>query len=825
MTELSATIRLRPTRVGFLVRPTDFASVRKIMQICTCMWGGNFNPIIPVFKRPPAEWKPERFERVKGLAVARGYVTFFEPDVYVEAEKGLLEEVGLGALRRDHTLDPLIMTLDNLLAIEKGHRDWAELYAGLNVIDVFGHLYETEQRFQPRDKRTSVIIKADRGDAAAEAIFGVYPSRKDADYIPRAYRDVFKPTEMKSSPEAWVEAFVKGAQTPRRVSQHGLDMPRYWYHDPILYVFDPAKATDLIDLWNIRLEPSPVLPVPITWIDDVRVRNHIIRVIKDTHRVIKGNPSGLMHQATMEFGRSIARADAEGLVKTLVPGIPKGSLSVKYWRTRIWDIPDDDRGPRIEILRVTASEKSERLTVRDGDDPSASFDTLSPEFASRYGGGHHKRWVNAVRVSNYGRENYATVLPFNTFDRSWPRLARGGDLVSVGREGWVFDQQYKNWSDTLHLLRKEDAISGALEVRGVKATLSDPGHIAKQMLDHLGGMWGIRLIAHREIIKLLNDMAGSVRRMSNDTDSVEQTFERRSARVKDWFDLIAKLGKGSARDRSVDEYTKRNIIRLGLETVCIHCQGGNWHGLDTVDYKVTCERCLNDYEFPQARLKPHNENWKYRVVGPFSVPDYGRGAYSSLLTLRALEMFSGTHGDMTFSTSMNLAFDETKCEVDFVALHRKGRMDDAKDPELVIGETKSFGKGDLIDDADLAKLKKVARKLPGAYILISVMRDEFTVAEKNILKQFVLWARRANDRGRPINPVVLLTGHELFADFMITQAWKELGGEHAKYADFDHTRDLYSFAQATQAIHLGLPSFYEGWAAKRKRRVEGKKRA
>lgn len=335
-------------------------------------------------------------------------------------------------------------------------------------------------------------------------------------------------------------------------------------------------------------------------------------------------------------------------------------------------------------------------------------------------------------------------------------------------------------------------------------------------------MWGIRLIAHRDILKLLNDMAGSVRRVSNDADSVEQTFERRSARVKDWFDLIAKLGKGSARDRSVDEYTKRNIIRLGLETVCTHCQGGNWHGLDTVDYKVTCERCLNDYDFPQARLKPHNENWKYRVVGPFSVPDYGRGAYSSLLTLRALEMFSGSHGDMTFSTSMNLTFDETKCEVDFVALHRKDRMDDPKDPELVIGETKSFGKGDLIDATDLAKLKKVSRKLSGAYILISVMRDDFTVAEKKILKQFVLWARRPNDRGWPTNPVVLLTEHELFVDFMITQAWKKLGGEHAKYADYDHTRDLYSFAQATQVIHLGLPSFYEGWAEKRKRRAQGK---
>ena len=59
--------------------------------------GGIYNPIIPVFKKPPKEWKPDIPERFKGLAIAQGYVRFFEPDVYVEAGAGLLEEAGLGA--------------------------------------------------------------------------------------------------------------------------------------------------------------------------------------------------------------------------------------------------------------------------------------------------------------------------------------------------------------------------------------------------------------------------------------------------------------------------------------------------------------------------------------------------------------------------------------------------------------------------------------------------------------------------------------------------------------------------------------------------------
>src|SRR5262245_3999856 len=123
MTELSATIRLRPTRIGFLVRPTDLASVRRVMRASTCVWGGVYNPIIPVFRSAPKEWQGERFERTKGLAVAQGYVRFFEPDVYVEAEAGLLEEVGLSALRAQHGIRQEVVTLAEFISA-RDHRDW-----------------------------------------------------------------------------------------------------------------------------------------------------------------------------------------------------------------------------------------------------------------------------------------------------------------------------------------------------------------------------------------------------------------------------------------------------------------------------------------------------------------------------------------------------------------------------------------------------------------------------------------------------------------------------------------------------------------------------
>jgi hypothetical protein len=145
MVEINANIRLRPIRIGFLVRPNDLASVQEVMRYCAAVWGGVYNPFIPVFSKPPKSWASDPFDRVRGIGVAKGYIRFFEPDVYVEAEKGLLELVGLGAVRDRLTVYPDVLTLSELLKPEK-HKDWCVPAFGLNIQDVQAHLYRTDQQ-------------------------------------------------------------------------------------------------------------------------------------------------------------------------------------------------------------------------------------------------------------------------------------------------------------------------------------------------------------------------------------------------------------------------------------------------------------------------------------------------------------------------------------------------------------------------------------------------------------------------------------------------------------------------------------------------------
>lgn len=824
MPELSGEILLRPTRIAFLTSPTDLTAVRTIMRACTCLWGGVFNPIIPVFKRAPKEWRPEIYQRFKGAEVAKGYARFFEPDVYVETEKGLLEEAGLGALRQKHGIEKQIVTLKEFLEPEQG-RNWSEPTFGLNICDVLAHIYRTEQQFVRRDNQESVYVSPERGDCAADVMFGVYPTPKAVKYIERTYRDVYQPEAVKSTPDTWRRVFLKGAMTPLRVTRYSLDTQRHWHHDLLIFVFDPIRPTDLIDLWNLRLEPRPVLPVPFEWFEVLG--DDIYKILKAEHRPVMGNPNGVMHNATIEFGRSIPRAKAESLIRSLKPGLPSGALSIKYWRNAIWVEHRDDRIHRDSRLMVTSKERRADVVLKDDQELRATFETLAPEFAKRYGRGDH-RWVNVLKISNYSNRDIATILPFNTFDRSWPDLGLGGEAISVGSEGWVFPQQFTNLGQYVSLLRTNDAIVGSLGLFGIKAKLSEPGHIARQMLEQLGGLWGVHLLADIDTLKLLNKMAGGLRRRNNEKDMIEETYELRTARLKDWTDLVsARKRRHSLLRNGLNDFIKSNVIRLGLETDCPHCSAKNWSTLTNVDYRVTCERCLKPYDFPQATLRARNENFTYRVIGPFSAPDYGRGAYSALLTLRVLERFNSSTSEMTFSTAMDLSFDGVRCEVDFVAWRgdeRFGRSNQ-RPPQLIIGESKSLGQGELMTARDLAKLKSVATRLPNVVVVISVLRDHFTRTEKELLRKFVNWGRRVNIHGEPTTPVLLLTAHELTMDHLLSATWKNLGGAHARFADFEHTHSLLDFADATQQIYLGLPSFRESRSAYWEKRLARRKAA
>lgn len=78
----SVNITLRPVRLAFLVDPADRSGVFEAIQLNTFLWGGMFNPIVPVFRRTPKILR-ERFQRHSATDISEGLIQAFDPDYIV----------------------------------------------------------------------------------------------------------------------------------------------------------------------------------------------------------------------------------------------------------------------------------------------------------------------------------------------------------------------------------------------------------------------------------------------------------------------------------------------------------------------------------------------------------------------------------------------------------------------------------------------------------------------------------------------------------------------------------------------------------------------
>jgi hypothetical protein len=808
MSELSAVVRLRPARIALLVSPRDKAAVVKFMRISACMWGGRFNPIIPVFRKPPKAWAAEFPGDATGLEIARGYIQFFEPDAFVEAQPGLLEKAGLSALR-GYISQGRVLTLDELLAPEP-HKDWAVLHLGLPVTDCLEHSYRTNQRFQKRDPSSAMKIAMPPASGLAEAMFGVYPDNTGSEYFSQNYNGVHRPEALPCSPASWKRMMFEKLTTPLSVTSHCITPQISWNDDTKIFVFDPTHLTDLIDLWNLRSERNPLVPVPVGWSSELLPEIHSI--IADAYKPLQGNPNGVMRSTILEFSRGVSDEARQKLIALLQPDLPQSkngndAMSVKHWRDRIWDRPGTGMMNQPKRIVLDVEEKRVALELKETDSkPSARYEPLRPSFASRFGSSH-LRWVNSLRLANYGLSDLATIYPYNTFDRSRPRLNISSMDVMIGTEGWSIGQQYAGIDELLQFETQHTAILGFLKRSGIEARLSEPGHIAKQIIDQLGGLRGTGLIADAKTLKLMNEMAGGIRRRQNDIEEVQEHFDPRSHAVQEWVTLVTNRKARSYQFLELNHFTKANVLVLGLETKCTNCLNRNWDSVDRLGYSLTCKRCLKPYAFPQGGTST-DRRWMYRVAGPFSVQDYAKGAYGAVLALKTISEFGYHFQSINFITAVELELAGKWKEADYIAFHQADAFDSKYEPTLILGEAKSFGDGDLIKRKDIERLKELALRFPGSYLAVSVLRNEFTNNEKVLLKALVRWSRKLTVDGGPRNRVLLLTGHELLRQSEpISRTWKEIGGKHAELSGFHHTNSLRNIAEASIAIHLDMPSF------------------
>ena len=106
-------------------------------------------------------------------------------------------------------------------------------------------------------------------------------------------------------------------------------------------------------------------------------------------------------------------------------------------------------------------------------------------------------------------------------------------------------------------------------------------------------------------------------------------------------------------------------------------------------------------------------------------------------------------------------------------------------------------------------MRLLGRSFPGAILSFVTTRDTLDPKESRLIAPLAKKGRAYLGAGRWSNPILVLTGKELYADSRPPFCWKESEGIFKKFENryFNNVQEL---ADATQQIYLHLPS-YDSW--------------
>lgn len=809
MSNVRADLRLRPIRFAFLVRPDDKKRTLEIFRINTCLWGGKYNPIIPFFKRLPAWWerKGYRFENAK--QIINGYLDFFEPDFIVEAEKGLADGLDFAPER--------VLQLTDLLERD-GERD-REKY-GLSVHDLYGNLYQKEFQFVHRHKHNIIHVKTEDASFAnfVACIFGSFPGQKRLKYFERDYKDVFDPETVVLDSASLSTLYKSGFTSALRIGHAKLKIDYHDHQDPTLFILDAHQPKDLIDFWNLRAVHRNVVAVPVQWIE--ALSPFCKKFILDNHRPLPGNPNGVMIHPRSMFSRSISDDDIEEIHKNYLRVDKEGANCLQTWYPPIWREPPE---MMVRTMRPTLEADSKGIdTPINEDKPEIRFDPLYPDFASEYG--NHLRWANVVRLRDWSRrDQIATVFPCNYKNPTFPKFRMGREHLLPTSEGLIIFPEYRNISERWELVDGTTALNTWFNENKVTAILSDAGRATQQIIHTLEGFWGVRALAHKGIIALLNEMS--------------RRPVAKSAHFREFQNKInSAVSKDIWRNKNFETLVERKAVELGLELKCSKCGSWSWYSVKQLDYSLTCDLCLKSFDFPITNPgDSKHSRWAYRVIGPFALPDYARGGYAASLGIRFFADVIGRmdRSEVTWSSGQELTLSSgKKSEADFILWNQRKKIFGNDYPtEIVFGEAKSFGK-DAFKQDDVNKMKLLAEAFPGAVLVFATMKEAEELSKDEItrIKKLAEWGREYDKEHKQSRaPVILLTGTELFTAHHLNSTWKEKGGKHAQLIEpawvsvrLDNLRML---ADLTQQLYLNMPPYGKWREEKWKKRAERRKKS
>jgi hypothetical protein len=745
MDTLSLRIKYRPLRIGWCLPDGDRVSLRKALRLTHAVWGGRYNPIIPV----------------GDLDRGRELVKVFRVDILIPLAEDDAVKAFIGQF--PYLSSPF---LDSRLFVESVSGRPSAIV--LDLYHPIRRLYEEHFKNNRQSDFRASLYAWDDDDPLADvflATFGGLPPKEEAgtDYqeliakylaaerVTLTGEDIVPSDAFKKATLNWISCVDL---------QHHYAVINHWGR-PGFYAGSAADFHDLVNYWNLRATDADLLFYDRSFSD----RLNALRV--EYLAALRARPKG-----SQVFDSHIAIWAQDGNDLSNPPDIPNftdfGSDVLGHFAGfGIWN------GLNVRVPIMHFGEKSVLATVGSS---SGSFRVSfalpeKPSFEGSYSFDQHLVASISPGIGLYNDERSTLMTPF------LPELNE-----FYGRNCWFhpFETRVEpeglgliidNWRTDVSLSAMDvpTLLSKIFEVAGIQARPSQAGLIAFRLIQQLGGLLGCGVLKSAGVRKLIEKY------------KPDQSFTRGAA-----IQIIREHDSGSSptlggRVRPEDMFANlvtRGVFRVGLKLECPRCHLDFWISLDDVRTQTKCEYCGDDFDVT-SQLR--DRDWRYRRSGLFGRDDHQEGGIPVALTLQQLQSALG-HFQILYTTGMELepaSAPVRKCETDFVILTQ--RNIDHK-VEIAIDECKN--RGEITED-DVSKLRIVAEALNEKNIQVCVI----FVKLADFTPQELERCRAIN--GQYKQRMILLTPRELEPYFLYERTAQE----------FDIRRSANSFTDMVAATH------------------------
>ncbi len=771
------TTTLRPLKFAFLVHPKDRDGLYKAIELNTILWGGQFNPIIPTYLQLPTAWK-----KGEGLKSAKdvftGYLEAYDPD-YVVPIGRIVESPFPAGPRKVLSRQAVIGEFE-----ESG-----QLGYGIGLFEILSYFIKEELRFTRRFPIKIVFPEIPKQHSLFfSSVFGALPENAES-VLREQWSKPLDACWRLCTKHSYAELLDKKVLFPRRLSTLFVGEKIGSRRRDCVFVMDATRIVDIIDYWNLRAAGWNVLPVPVQFSKHPSVQNFVREFIDDNFFQSSQN-SAIYNKTTILNSKNVTNEKIITFINSLGI-IPKKKASeskftLQQWYPRIWD----SWARRHDHVDTWSLEADSRSIDLPEDRRRLRLKTLDPKFMLRFRGASKKAFANIINMKFYGaRDLVAEVIPEGDDTLSRAFRGMGPDECRFSRSGITYLSSYSDWSIHLDVPDAESVFVEWFRQYGWSVTLSSAGRIAKQVCLALKGVLGAHILTYEGIVKLLNEMSGGKTKL-------KQEFTGKLSLVsnQDRFQVPA--------ERLLQNLTNLRMVRLGVKVQCPVCIQHSWYSLEDLDYKLQCMKCLEKFDVPSH--SPDELAWCYRSFGPFNLPEYAHGAYSVLLTYYffSRKLDAATTAIMSFCAES----DRGKLEADlgiFFGEDWSGRSSTA----LLFAECKSYGR---FEPHDLERMTCLGAEFPGAILVFSTLRRDLTLNEKRMLKRVANRGRKYSAHDPNHNPVLMLTGVELFGHERPPYCWEDEGGKFSAFAENERPyRGILELCDYTQQLHLDMESYGE----------------